>query len=93
MKRAIMVILAAGVILTGLCSGCGGKFTRQRYETIYASMPDWRVRKVLGKPDATTADTWSYVRRQPYYAATVKFQDGHVVDKSWSVEKPKAQSK
>ena len=84
---AILVAVALAAVL--LCAGCGGKFTRQRYETIYVSMPDWKVREVLGEPTARSPRQWVYVHRGPYYRATIRFDEGKAVDKSWSVEKPR----
>jgi len=88
MRRCRIIILAACLLALSLCNGCQEKFTRQRYETIYVTMPDWQVRNVLGDPAEADGDQWTYVHEVPYYRATVTFKDGLVVDKSWSVTKP-----
>jgi len=90
MRRSTIILLAAGLLVSGLCGGCQQKFTRQRYETIYVSMPDWQVREVLGAPAEGNGDQWTYVNDMPYYRAAVAFKDGRVVGKSWSTEKPVA---
>jgi len=87
MLRTRAVIFITGMLLAYLCAGCGGKFTRQRYETIYLSMPNWKVREVLGDPNYESSEEWSYVRHAPYYRATIEFDNGKVIDKSWSLER------
>ena len=87
MSRMMLIILAAGILLVCLCPGCQGKFTRHRYETIYLSMPNWKVREVMGRPAHESLDVWSYVHHEPYYRATIRFDDGKVIDKSWSLDR------
>jgi hypothetical protein len=84
----IVAVLAAGALTA--CPGCQQKFTRQRYETIYTSMPDWQVRDVLGQPARGADDEWTYVNNSPYYRALIRFKDGKVAAKSWSVDRPPA---
>jgi len=84
MARRITRLLLAVFLLAGLCCGCQGKFTRQRYETIYPTMPDWKVREILGKPDAESQDRWTYLHQCPYYKAVIHFEDSRVKEKSWS---------
>ena len=82
------VILLIAMPLVWACSGCQGKFTRQRYETIYASMPDWQVRNVLGEPAGQSPRKWTYIHQQPYYHAEIRFaEDGLVSGKSWSIDR------
>lgn len=88
-----MSIALIGIVLAVGCAGCQEKFTRQRYETIYVSMPDWQVRNVLGVPARKSTDEWDYVHTEPYYRASIRFKDGSVTDKSWSVDAPPAAAK
>jgi len=88
MPRRSLIILLIAVALVWICGGCQGKFTRQRYETIYTSMPDWQVRNVLGEPADQSPDKWTYVHQQPYYLAEIRFTEGGLVSgKSWSTDK------
>ena len=89
MKRSTIILLAVLLGWAGFCAGCQGKFTRQRYETIYLGMPDWEVRGILGDPTAEADGVWSYIHHEPYYSATIQFEESRVKDKRWSYEKPK----
>jgi hypothetical protein len=86
MSRIMLIILAAGILVVCSCTGCQGKLTRQRYETIYLSMPHSKVREVLGDPNHESPTEWSYVHHEPYHRATIRFDGGKVIDKSWSLE-------
>ena len=79
----VVSMMCAVRLLVSLC-GCQPKFTRQRYETIYIGMPAEQVRQVLGEPDATDSQCWSYLNEMPYYKAIFHFADGQVASKSWS---------
>jgi hypothetical protein len=87
----IFAMIAAAMLAT--CPGCQQKFTRQRYETIYTSMPDWQVRNVLGEPTERSDGEWTYVNKTPYYRAQIRFEKGQVAGKSWSVERSAAASR
>jgi len=79
-------MLAAMPLL--MCTGCQQKFTRQRYETIRVTMPEWEVREVLGSPKRRDGEVWTYVNERPYYRAEITFAGGEVVGKDWSVDRP-----
>lgn len=83
--RPVLLVLAAALTAT-LLTGCGRwKFTRQNYSTIYEGQPADAVRRKLGPPQTEEGDIWTYIRETPdYYSARIRFQDGLVVDKSWS---------
>ncbi len=89
MRRSTILLLILGVLVWGACAGCQQKFTRQRYETIYLGMPDWEVQGILGDPTGEADGVWSYVHHEPYYSATIQFEESRVKDKRWSYEKPK----
>lgn len=81
MKNTLLSMLLV-VALVFAC-GCAEKLTRPRYETIYIGQPAEQVEKTLGKPDATTNETWTYIGRDPGRRAIIKFRDNRVVDKAW----------
>jgi len=87
MKRWCAVLLA-GVLVGGFLSGCGKKFTRVRYELVREGMSPRQVEETLGTPTNTGADGWTYVHRLPYYRARIRFSDGRVSGKQWTLEKP-----
>lgn len=89
MRGLTILLLLGGLVGVNVCGGCQDKFTRQRYETVYLGMPDWQVRRTLGEPSVDANGVWSYVHHQPYYSATIGFENTCVKHKSWSYEKPK----
>jgi len=82
MARGTIVMLAAAVLVMGVCTGCN-KFTPVRYKTIYAGQPQWEVEKTLGKPYAKFSDSWTYINDEPRYRAIIQFKDGRVTKKAW----------
>ena len=88
MPTRLALALAAASAIALACPGCQEKFSRQHYETIHVSMPDWEVRQVLGQPDEQSGDQWTYRHDRPYYSARVSFKNGAVTGKSWSAEQP-----
>jgi len=87
--KAAAIFLAAAVTVCG-CGG-PGKFTRVRYEVVHLGMEPEQVISTLGSPAQTTNDRWTYVNEIPYYRAVIRFEDGRVVGRSWSYERPTAQ--
>lgn len=92
MKYSTIILLAVLLGWVGLCAGCQGKFTRQRYETIHLGMQRSQVRKILGRPTATEPNSWTYMRKKPYHKATIVFRDEKVDDKSFCNERPRGSS-
>jgi len=78
----------AGAVLAAALAGCGGKFTRVRYELVQIGMDRQEVRNILGAPAETTVESWTYARSMPYSRAVITFTDGRVSDRSWSDERP-----
>ena len=89
MKSSMIMLLTVGLVAGGLCGCQQEKFTRQRYETIYPSMPDWQVRQILGEPTAIDGETWTYVRVRPYCKVVLRFEKGRLKDTSWTSETPR----
>ena len=74
----LIVVLAAG-----LCAGCRDTFLPKNFALIHVGQGQFDVERVLGKPTHRFADTWTYLRSDPYYKAVIRFKDGRVVDKQW----------
>ena len=87
--KAAAIFLAA---VTVCGCGSGGEFTRVRYELIHLGMEPGQVISTLGAPAQTINDRWTYVNEIPYYQAVIRFEDGRVVGRSWSYERPPAKS-
>lgn len=87
MKPVAIFMLAAAATMT---CGCGkrAKFTRVRYELVHRGMHQDQVLDTLGAPAETTSDRWTYVNEMPFCSAVIRFEDGRVVGKSWSIERP-----
>ena len=84
--RAAMLMGLLGVMVLG---GCAREpFTRVRYETIYLGQVAEEVKATLGEPDRVEGDRWVYTHRDPFYQAILLFEDGRVVEKQWSWERP-----
>jgi hypothetical protein len=79
----LAAIIAAG-LLTALPIGCGPKFTRVDYETVFVGQQQWEVQQALGTPHASIGNTWIYENDMPFYKAVIWFEDGRVTRKAWS---------
>jgi hypothetical protein len=90
MTRRRRLCLLGGAALAAACfaAGCGGKYTKQKFETIYVGMPDHAVRHKLGAPQERSPSRWVYTGRRPYYRAEILFSDGKAVEKTWTCERP-----
>jgi hypothetical protein len=82
-RLALWAVLAAALAFSSC--GCTGKFTRQRYDTVYIGQPAGDVERTLGKPEVRAGDQWLYVNRRPaHYEARILFDlDRKVVRKEW----------
>jgi len=78
---------AAGLLLACALGGCG-KFSRERYDTIYYTQWQSEVRRKLGRADRTLPDAWIYSRRRPIRCAAILFENGRVAGKIWSDIEP-----
>jgi len=84
-RRILMVCALAVSILSA--PGCGGKFNRTNYDTIYLSQPADDVRLVLGEPTEMTDNRWIYIHRRPFYQAAITFDSQmEVSQKRWSYQ-------
>lgn len=86
MSRQKIALFFMAVLLAGLAFGCGSsrKFTRPRYETIYSGQDRDRVEDMLGRPNATSDSSVTYINTRPFYQAVISFdEDGHVTSKAW----------
>ena len=80
LSAALLVVIVA---LPLICAGCGPKFTRQTYETVYVGQPAAEVEAIMGKPAAKFSDSWTYLHEDPFYKAIIGFESGRVRSKSW----------
>lgn len=85
MRRPAMLLLIVTLLAAMTVSGCGDKFTRPRYETVYIGMPRWQVLDILGRPTEKSELMVIYQRDLPYEKAIIRFADGKVSEKFWYV--------
>ncbi|MCK4275193.1 MAG: hypothetical protein KAX78_01680 [Phycisphaerae bacterium] len=87
MRRALLTMTIAVMLLSGSAGCIRAEFTRQTYETILLGEPASQVQEKLGKPTEQSGETWTYENEIPYYRAQIKFKEGNVVEKVWFIEK------
>ncbi len=89
-RTTISLLSAVSVLMAGVMVGCGPaeKFTRPRYETIYAGQESWEVEATLGPPYHKFSDTWTYIHHSPWYKAVIGFDaNGGVSTMEWYDDK------
>ncbi|HSW47321.1 MAG TPA: hypothetical protein VLM89_17290 [Phycisphaerae bacterium] len=72
------------IVLFGLLAiGCAEKLTYQRWETVHDGMASDAVQATLGPPWQTIDQTWLYSDENRSINATIYFDQGKVVGKTW----------
>ena len=85
MKCSLVEILAVFCLIAVL-AGCGGKFTRGHFESVYVGQEAWEVAQTLGEPTTRFAGQWHYIQQQQegYCKAVIIFdQNNRVAEKRW----------
>ncbi|MFP4052779.1 MAG: hypothetical protein ACLFV7_02835 [Phycisphaerae bacterium] len=83
----LWTVLLGAMLLAG---GCAREpFTRVNYETVYLGQVADEVEATLGAPDRVEGSRWVYIHRQPFYQAIIAFDEGRVVSKQWSWDRPR----
>ncbi len=85
MRTTAIFLLVAALAVTSL--GCGAKFTRQRYDTVYIGAPADKLLRTLGKPDSRDGDTWAYTNDSPWYQAKFIISENTVAGKNFSYDR------
>jgi hypothetical protein len=77
-------LLVTATLLAALPTGCGPKFTRVDYETIFVGQQQWDVQQAIGEPTSTIGSKWIYENDMPFYKAVIWFEGARVTKKAWS---------
>ena len=85
MRITAILLLAAVLTVTSL--GCAGKFTKQRFDTVYIGAPSGKLLRTLGRPDSRDGDTWTYTNNSPWYQAKFVISEDSVADKKFSYDR------
>ena len=85
LARLIACFFIAALGVTVL-TGCGSKFTRERFELIKPGVDDAKeVQRLLGKPQYSALDVWHYESFDRHLSAQIYFgDDGRVMSKEWT---------